>query len=133
VLKSKEKFEKLVKQIFRFGLVGGTAFLIDYGILFCLTEFAGVNYLLSGTISFSVSVVFNYLSSRFWVFEVKENANKVWEFMIFLILSVIGLGINQIIMYIGVDKFGIYYMLTKIIATFIVMVYNFVTRKMFME
>jgi putative flippase GtrA len=107
--------------------------LIDYGILFCLTEFAGVNYLLSGTISFSVSVVFNYLSSRFWVFEVKENANKVWEFMIFLILSVIGLGINQIIMYIGVDKFGIYYMLTKIIATFIVMVYNFVTRKMFME
>ncbi len=133
MLKSKEKFEKLVKQIFRFGLVGGTAFLIDYGILFCLTEFAGVNYLLSGTISFSVSVVFNYLSSRFWVFEVKENANKVWEFMIFLILSVIGLGINQIIMYIGVDKFGIYYMLTKIIATFIVMVYNFVTRKMFME
>lgn len=133
MLKSKEKFEKLVKQIFRFGLVGGTAFLIDYGILFCLTEFAGVNYLISGTISFSVSVVFNYLSSRFWVFEVKADTNKVWEFVIFLILSVIGLGINQLIMYIGVDKFGIYYMLTKIIATFIVMVYNFVTRKMFME
>lgn len=129
----KQQIKKNIVQLMRFGIVGGTAFLIDYGILYCLTEFADINYLISGMFSFAISVIYNYILSRIWVFEVKENNNKIKEFSIFVILSIIGLGINQLIMYIGVDKIGIHYMVTKIIATAIVMVYNFVTRKMFME
>lgn len=127
------KKKKLLNQIFRFGVVGGTAFLLDYAILYCLTEFAGINYLLSGTISFSISVIYNYILSKVWVFDTKESNGKITEFLIFLILSVIGLGINQIIMYIGVEVFHMYYMFVKIIATFIVMIYNFITRKIFLE
>ena len=93
--------KKLLTQIFRFGVVGGTAFLIDYGILYCLTEFVGINYLLSGMISFSVSVIYNYILSKTWVFDTKESNRKIAEFIIFVILSIIGLGINQIIMYVG--------------------------------
>lgn len=125
--------KKLLIQIMRFGVVGGTAFLIDYGILYCLTEFVGINYLLSGTISFSVSVIYNYILSKIWVFDTHKNDRKITEFIIFVILSVIGLGINQIIMYIGVEYMNAYYMLVKIVATFIVMIYNFITRKLFLE
>lgn len=55
------------------------------------------------------------------------------EFIIFVILSMVGLLINQIIMWFTVEKASIYYMLGKIIATAIVMVYNFITRKIFLE
>lgn len=125
--------KKLIIQIFRFVIVGGTAFLLDYAILYSLTEFVGINYLLSGMMSFSVSVIYNYILSKTWVFDTKENNRKITEFILFVILSVIGLGINQIIMYIGVEYFNAYYMLVKIFATFIVMIYNFITRKLFLE
>ena len=92
--------KKLIIQIFRFVIVGGTAFLLDYAILYSLTEFVGINYLLSGMMSFSVSVIYNYILSKTWVFDTKENNRKITEFILCVILSVIGLGINQIIMYI---------------------------------
>ena len=113
--------------------MGGSAFLIDYGVLFVLTEFFGVHYLLSGTISFTLSVIYNYVLSVKWVFDTKNSRKKSEEFIIFIVLSVIGLGINQLIMWIAVDKLQIYYMVSKIFATFIVMVYNFITRKMVLE
>ena len=124
---------KLFAQIIIFGFVGGTSFLIDAGILFLLTEFAGVHYLISGAISFTASVIYNYILSIKWVFDAKEDVNKVQELAVFIGLSVIGLGLNQLFMWLFVDIFHIYYMLSKIIATAIVMVYNFVTRKIFIE
>ena len=125
--------KKILQQIIKFGVVGGSAFLIDYGVLFVLTEFFGVHYLLSGTISFTLSVIYNYVLSVKWVFDTKNSRKKSEEFIIFIVLSVIGLGINQLIRWIAVDKLQIYYMVSKIFATFIVMVYNFITRKMVLE
>ena len=124
---------KLFAQIMKFGFVGGTSFLIDAGILYLLTEFGGVHYLISGAISFTASVIYNYILSIKWVFDAKEDVNKVQELAVFIGLSVIGLGLNQLFMWLFVDIFHIYYMLSKIIATAIVMVYNFVTRKIFIE
>lgn len=128
-----ENSKKLLAQIVKFGFVGGTAFIIDYGALFILTEFLGVHYLISGTISFALSVIYNYILSVKWVFDTKNNKDKKREFIIFLILSIIGLGINQVIMWLAVEKFHIYYMVSKIAATVVVMIYNFVTRKMILE
>ena len=54
--------EKLIAQFMKFGVVGVIAFVIDYGLMVALTELVGVNYLISATISFTVSVVFNYLA-----------------------------------------------------------------------
>lgn len=123
---------KLFKQLFRFGIVGGLAFLIDSGVLFVLTEYFNVYYLVSSVISFIVSLIFNYILSIFWVFDVKKK-QTIKEIGLFVILSVIGLGINQVVMYIGADILHIYYMICKVISTFIVMVYNFITRKIFIE
>ena len=127
-----KKHKKLIDQILKFGVVGGLAFLIDYGLLYVLTEFVGIHYLISSVISFTVSLIFNYILSIKWVFDVTKKQTAK-EITIFVILSVIGLGINQVVMYAGSNLLHIYYMLTKIVATAIVMVWNFVTRKIFIE
>ena len=52
-----------MQQIIRFAFVGGGAFVIDYGVMIFLTEVGGLNYLISSAISFTVSVIFNYIMS----------------------------------------------------------------------
>lgn len=123
---------KLIKQLLRFGVVGGIAFLIDYLLLYVLTEYINIPVMFSSVISFSVSVIFNYILSTKWVFDTKKKQG-IKEFIIFIVLSLIGLGINQIIMYLGINKINIYYMIVKLFATVIVMIYNFITRKIFLE
>lgn len=122
----------LVKQIFRFLIVGGTAFIIDYCLLYVLTEYFNIYYLISSVISFVVSLIYNYILSVKWVFDVKKKQTIV-DVIIFVVLSVVGLGINQLIMYLGVDKFDFHYMVVKLLATAIVMVWNYITRKIFIE
>ena len=126
--------KNLFSQLIKFGLVGGIAFLIDYGIMVFLTEVFKIPSLISAAISFTVSVIFNYISSVKWVFDVdKEKNSKTKELVVFILLSIVGLGINELIMWIMDKEFGIYYMISKIVATIVVMCYNFITRKLFLE
>ena len=123
--------KKLINQILKFGVVGGIAFVIDYGILFLLAKVIGLNELISAAISFIISLTFNYFLSTKWVFEAKKQTPK--EVIIFVLLSVVGLGINEVLIYLGTKKLGIDVMIVKLFATAIVMVYNFIARKLIIE
>ncbi len=136
---------KLIQQFLKFGLVGVLCFFIDTG-LYTVCNFIGVPYLISGVIGFSVSVVVNYLLSMKYVFVRRDDRSREKEFVIYLILSIIGLCLNELILYICVDLIYANWgwlqsfmhpraaeILAKIGATGIVMIYNFVTRKIFME
>lgn len=125
--------KKLIAQFMKFGVVGIIAFVIDYGLMVLLTEVFGVNYLISATVSFTVSVVFNYIASMRYVFRHKEDMSRRREFAIFVVLSVIGLGINNGLMWLGTGLLGISYLITKLFATAVVMLWNFVTRKKFLD
>ena len=125
--------KKLLAQFMKFGVVGVIAFVIDYGLLALLTELFGINYLVSATISFTASVVFNYVASMRYVFTHKEGMSRRREFVIFVVLSVIGLLINNGCMWAGVELLGVHYLLTKIVATAIVMIWNYITRKIFLD
>ncbi len=127
------EMQKLMKQIFRFAVVGGTAFVIDYGVLFILNEWLGVNYIIASALSFSISVIYNYILSILWVFDPNEEQSKQEQFIVFMVLSIIGLGINTLIMWISVEQFKLPVMFSKVIATAVVMVYNFITRKLYLE
>lgn len=124
---------KLIAQFAKFGVVGLLAFFIDYGLMVLFTEVFGVNYLLSATISFAVSVVFNYFASMRYVFTHKEGMSRRREFIIFIVLSVIGLGLNDLFMWLFTGLLGISYLISKIIATAVVTIYNFITRKIFLD
>jgi len=123
----------LILQLFRFGLVGAFCFLIDYGLLLLLTEGFHLHYLLSGGISFSVSVVVNYLLSMHCVFKRKENSRRFAEFLLFLLFSIGGLLLTELLLWFFVETVSLHYTFSKIVVTVLVMAYNFITRKLFLE
>ena len=125
--------KKLLAQFMKFGIVGVIAFVIDYGFMVLLTEAFGVPYLISTTVPFIISVIFNYFASMRFVFKRKDDMSRRREFIIFVVLSIIGLIINDVFMWLMVDFLYIDYRLSKIVVTFIVAVWNFVTRKIFLE
>ncbi len=125
--------KKLIEQMIKFGFVGFLCFFIDYGIMVLLTEVAGIVYLVSSACSFTVSVIVNYILSVTFVFETDKEKSRIKEFIVFVFLSIIGLGINQLCMWFGVELLHISYLIVKIGATAVVMVYNFISRKLVIE
>ena len=119
-------------QLIRFGIVGVIAAVIDVGVLIALKEFLHFEVLIASAISFCVSVTVNYLLSMSFVFKSKKQG-RLKEFVIFVLLSVGGLGLNQFILWVGVRFTTIYYLTIKIFAMIIVPIYNFITRKIFLE
>lgn len=124
---------KLIEQIMKFGVVGVIAFVIDFGVMVFLTEVFGIDPVISATVSFIISVVFNYAASMRYVFSHREGMSRTREFVIFVVLSAIGLGINDLLIWAGTDLASFDYRLVKIFATAVVMIWNFVTRKIFLE
>lgn len=123
----------LGRQFFRFSIVGVLSFGIDYGLLLVLTEIMDMHYLISATGSFMAATVFNYIYSMKYVFYGRENMRRSSQFTIFLILSLCGLGMNTMLLRWMVEHSFIHYMKAKILTTLIVSIYNFVTRKLFLE
>ena len=119
-------------QFIKFGIVGVIAAFLDVGVLVVLKELLHIEVLFASAISFCVSVTANYLLSMAFVFKSKRQS-KLWEFTLFVLLSIGGLCINQLILWIGVEFTSIYYLAVKFIAMIIVSTYNFITRKIFLE
>ena len=113
------KKKNLMRQIIRFAFVGGSAFVIDYGVMIFLTEL----------IFFEQSGIL-FIIYRIVRFHPHFPLRRVFSGNYgFLLLS----EFKMLVMWIAVDIFRMFYMIAKIGATAIVMVYNFITRKLFLE
>ena len=130
-IKVDKKTEKLFIQIFKFVIVGGIATAIDFLLLFVFKDVFHIQVIISNTLSFCISLVYNYIASVSWVFDVNRKKDPKRNFIIFLIFSIIGLIINDLIIYLLINTLNTF--ISKIIATAIVMIFNFVTRKKFLE
>lgn len=117
-------------QMFRYLFVGGGAFIIDWGSLFVFKTI-GLNLYVSTALAFVLGLVANYLLSKAFVFKAeKSNVGNIAEFIIYGVIGVIGLGLTELLMFILAEKIGIHFLIAKIIAAAIVLVWNFVARKL---
>ena len=130
-----------LKEILKFVFTGGVCFLIEYAALIVLKEWLHLSAVAATPIAFLVSVVFNYLLCVKWVFDGAAEGNHKAQIG-FIITSLMGLALNWFLMWaltalFGEDAvllslFGIevkVYMLNKVIATGLVMVWNYFTKR----
>lgn len=132
-IKADRDREHLLVQIVNFCIVGGMATLIDFAFLYIFRDIFKFGLIFSNSLSFALSVIFNYYASIKYVFDVKKDKKNSKYFALFILFSIIGLGLNNVLLWIFTNAFNIYYMISKAIATIFVMVFNFVTRKRFLE
>jgi len=116
-------------QLFRYTFVGGIAFVVDFGALFAFTEFAGVHYLGSAALAFVLGLTTNYMLSLLWVFRHRRLKNPTAEFLVFAGIGVVGLGLNEAIMWALTELAGVHYLGSKLASTFLVYLWNFFARK----
>ena len=127
--KANDRFpSELINQIFRFLFVGSITFSIDFAILIVLTDYFNIHYLISAPVGFLGGSILNYFLSDLFVFERGRFKNRKIEFIMFLVLTILGVLLNNIIMYIGFGLLAINYKLTKIGALFFVTIFNFLTK-----
>lgn len=118
-------------QFFRYAFVGGIAAVVDWAVLWGL-ESLGLHYLLSAVVSFFAGLATNFLLSKLLVFNgQKARVGNAGEFIAYAAIGAVGLLMTLGIMYVFTEWLHLYFMLSKIIATVIVLVWNFLARKLF--
>ncbi len=105
-----------VFQFFRFFVTGGSSALFNFIILYSLTEFLGIWYLLSTIISFSLASVYSFTLQKFWAFKDVDKQKTAWQLPAYILMAICNLFINSGIVYLLVEKFGVWYMLAQFIA-----------------
>lgn len=147
--------KKLLDQMIKFGLVGAVCFVIDYVIgltimnlimVILSADYFDVASVAGSAVGFSISVVANYFLSFKFVFVHRDNLSRNFEFITFVILSIIGLLLNSFLIWAVVGPvyggsvalqenvgYNLMYTGAKVFAAAVVMVYNFTTRKIFLD
>lgn len=125
----KDGTDNLFLQFFRYGFVGGFSFLVDFFLLYFFCDFCGIYYLISAVLSFIISLIVNYILSTYWVFNKNKLNNKVLEFNLFALIGIVGLVFTEILLYLFTDVLGMYYLVSKIFSTIIVLFWNFFARR----
>lgn len=125
--------QKLLIKIFKFVIVGGIATLISGIIFFLCDHYLKMSVLISNTIAFIISVIYNFWASCKYVFDVDKDKNRARIFTEFIVFALLGYFLTQVLLWLMADVLNWNHMLAWVIATIIVMVFNFVTRQIFLE
>ena len=123
----------LLAQLVRFAVVGGIAAVIDWGVLAICVRILGIDSIVSNVIAFLVSVPCNYWMSVRFVFDVDRGSDRRRLFWEFMILAAAGLGINELIMWVGDKLLSLDPLLVKVAGIAVAGVFNFITRKLVLE
>ena len=119
-----------VVQLFRYALVGGSTFLVDYVLLFVLTR-AGVATVPAAGTAFAVGITCNFLLTKFFAFKsVDPLVGGAGEVAIFVFISAVGLGLTMALMHLFTDVAGLHVMVSKLVSSIIVFLWNFLGRKL---
>lgn len=112
----------MIFKFFKFIIVGFSGMIVDFSITILLKEKLKVNRYISNSAGFTIAASSNYLFNRFWTFE--SNNPKVFvEYSTFILISLIGLIINNLVIYLIEKKLKFYF--AKFLAIIITSIWNF--------
>ncbi len=120
---------RLTGEFVRYFAAGCLAFGGDFLTLVALTELAGVNYLVSNLFGFGCGLLISYLLCVRWVFTRRRLAVPAQEFAVFTLLALVGLALNEGVLWLAVELAGQHYAVAKVMATGAVFVLNFLMKK----
>jgi putative flippase GtrA len=122
----------IVGQFLRYFVTGGLAFIVDFGFFSLALYYFDIHYLIANLIGLMAGNVVNYLLSLGWVFSAekrKMEKHRMLEITVFVVISLIGVGLNEVLMLFMVGKLSLNEMFSKVVAAGVVLVYNFLARK----
>ena len=123
----KDLFIAFVRYLF----AGGAGFLFDYGVLVLCFEVFGWHYLLASAVGFICGLILVYVASNKWVFSNRKMSHRqVVEFAVFSIIGVVGLLLTMLFMWVFTDVCSIHALISKLLTTALVLVWNFGARKL---
>src|SRR5262249_48317497 len=124
------KTSNTLVQLFRYGLTGGLAFLLDFGSLYVLYHVFAVHYVGAAALAFLLGLATNYAVSVVWVFDQRTVKDPFVEFLMFALLGVVGLGITEATLLVLTGLWDVPVMVSKVVATGLTFMWNFGSRKL---
>ena len=120
----------LIYKFLKFGIVGCSGMIIDFGMTYICKEFFKLNIFISNAIGFILAATSNYFLNRVWTFE-SHSEQIGTQYVQFMVVSVIGLGINSLVLYLLNEKLKWNFYLSKLFAIGITTIWNFFANLMF--
>lgn len=122
---------KEIKRALKFVTVGVSGTFVNTGVLFLLTEYAGIYYIFSSLIAIETSIVTNFLLNDFWTFGEKHNniSRKHMRFLSYQLVCTAGLLINITILFLLTNLTDMWYISANIIAIICVFIWNFLINR----
>jgi putative flippase GtrA len=117
-------------EFIRFSIVGIVNTLVNLAVLFILTEFFGVYYIISAIFAFLAAVTNSFILNKIWTFKYKSKKDIHIRYFQFLIVSIIAFIVNMLILYVFTEYFNFYYMLSQIIGVACNLIINFLGNKL---
>jgi len=111
-------------QLIKFALVGITGMGLDFGTTWLLKEKVKINKFIANASGFSIAVVNNFILNKYWTFD-NQNPIATEQFVKFLVISIVGLGINSLLLFILLKKIKGNFYLVKLVVIGLVFFWNF--------
>lgn len=121
---------QIVLRFIRFGIVGASGMVVDFGVTWLCKEKFRWNKYLSNSLGFVLAATNNFIWNRLWTFQ-SESKAVAREYISFFAIALIGLGLNNLIIYLLHDRWHLHFYLSKLIAIGCVTVWNFTMNYVF--
>ena len=120
----------ILLRFIRFGIVGCSGMIVDFGVTWLCKEKLRWNKYLSNSLGFILAATNNYLWNRIWTFQ-SESEAVAREYISFVVIAVIGLGLNNLIIYLLHERLHLNFYLSKLLAIACVTIWNFTMNYVF--
>ena len=124
-----ELSQGIIQKFIKFGVVGFSGLFVDFGFTYLFKEKLKVQKYLANAFGFLIAASSNYILNRIWTFQ-SHDPKVLVEYSQFMLISMIGLGINTLVLWLIVSKLRWNFYFSKLIAIGVVTLWNFIANAM---